>query len=237
MALTYKKTGVDISGIKSTHKGIGRIISSTHDKSVRHGFGHYAGIVRAQGRDIAVHTDGVGTKVLIAGMMKKYDTIGIDCMGMNVNDMICTGAAPVAFVDYIAANRNDSKIFLQIAKGLAKGAKISGTPIVGGETAIMPDMFAGKGFSFDLAGTVVGVSKTKPLLGNAIKSKDIIIIHSSGLHSNGYSLQESAQISKFSLKYKIAANGIGQRLQVFHWTVKELHTSSKKFPRGHLKMP
>ena len=77
MALTYKKTGVDISGIKSTHKGIGRIISSTHDKSVRHGFGHYAGIVRAQGRDIAVHTDGVGTKVLIAGMMKKYDTIGI----------------------------------------------------------------------------------------------------------------------------------------------------------------
>ena len=88
MALTYKKTGVDISGIKSTHKGIGRIISSTHDKSVRHGFGHYAGIVRAQGRDIAVHTDGVGTKVLIAGMMKKYDTIGIDCMGMNVNDMI-----------------------------------------------------------------------------------------------------------------------------------------------------
>ena len=108
MALTYKKTGVDISGIKSTHKGIGRIISSTHDKSVRHGFGHYAGIVRAQGRDIAVHTDGVGTKVLIAGMMKKYDTIGIDCMGMNVNDMICTGATPVAFVDYIAANRNDS---------------------------------------------------------------------------------------------------------------------------------
>ena len=73
MALTYKKTGVDISGIKSTHKGIGRIISSTHDKSVRHGFGHYAGIVRAQGRDIAVHTDGeLGT-----GMMKKYDTIGI----------------------------------------------------------------------------------------------------------------------------------------------------------------
>ena len=66
MALTYKKTGVDISGIKSSHKGIGRIISSTHDKSVKHGFGHYAGIVRAQGRDIAVHTDGVGTKVLIA---------------------------------------------------------------------------------------------------------------------------------------------------------------------------
>ena len=107
MALTYKKTGVDISGIKSTHKGIGRIISSTHDKSVRHGFGHYAGIVRAQGRDIAVHTDGVGTKVLIAGMMKKYDTIGIDCMGMNVNDMICTGATPVAFVDYESADSRD----------------------------------------------------------------------------------------------------------------------------------
>ena len=214
MALTYKKTGVDISGIKSSHKGIGRIISSTHDKSVKHGFGHYAGIVRAQGRDVAVHTDGVGTKVLIAGMMKKYDTIGIDCMGMNVNDMICTGATPIAFVDYIAANRNDSKIFLQIAKGLAKGAKISGTPIVGGETAIMPDMFAGRGFSFDLAGTVVGISKTKPLLGNAIKSKDVIIgVHSSGLHSNGYTLARKALLSKFSLKDKIRSKGtIGDAL-------------------------
>ena len=116
MTLTYKKTGVDISGIKSSHKGIGRIISSTHDKSVRHGFGHYAGIVRAQGRDIAVHTDGVGTKVLIAGMMKKYDTIGIDCMGMNVNDMICTGAAPVAFVDYIAAIVMIQRYFYRLPK-------------------------------------------------------------------------------------------------------------------------
>ena len=104
MTLTYKKTGVDISGIKSSHKGIGRIISSTHDKSVRHGFGHYAGIVRAQGTDIAVHTDGVGTKVLIAGMMKKYDTIGIDCMGMNVNDMICTGAMASQLIAHLYQN-------------------------------------------------------------------------------------------------------------------------------------
>ncbi|MDI1495497.1 MAG: phosphoribosylformylglycinamidine cyclo-ligase [Cenarchaeum symbiont of Oopsacas minuta] len=203
MTLTYKKTGVDISKIKSIHHSIGRIISSTHNKSVKHGFGHYAGIVKALGKNIAVHTDGVGTKVLIAGMMKKYDTIGIDCIAMNVNDIICTGAAPIAFVDYIAANRNDAKIFSQIATGLAKGAKMSGTPIVGGETAIMPDMFAGKGFMFDLAGTIVGTIKDKPLLGDATRRGDVIIgVNSSGLHSNGYTLARKALL-KFSLKDKI----------------------------------
>jgi len=215
MALTYKKAGVDISKIKKSHSKIGKIISQTHKvqkkAKIRHGFGHYAGIVEIPGGTlIASHTDGVGTKVLIANQMKKYDTVGIDCIAMNVNDIICIGATPISFVDYIAANKNNEKIFEKIMQGLAKGAKKSAVPIVGGETAIMPDMFSGKGFSFDLAGMVVGlVSKKQMVLGNSIKSGDIIMgAYSNGIHSNGYTLARKALLKKYSLKDKIKGVGI-----------------------------
>src|SRR3972149_6462302 len=125
MAITYKSAGVDVTKIKQSQAAIGKIISATH-------------------------TDGVGTKVMIANMMKKYDTVGIDCVAMNVNDIICVGATPISFVDFIAANKNDQKIFKKIVEGLAKGAKKAGVPIVGGETAIMPDLIAGKGFEYFL---------------------------------------------------------------------------------------
>ncbi len=220
MAITYKDVGVDISNIKKSQADIGRLISSTHNlqKKIKtmSGFGHYAGIVEINGgRLLATHTDGVGTKVIIAQMMKKYDTIGIDCIAMNVNDVICTGAVPVSFVDYIAANRNEPKIFSQIVQGLVKGAKKSLVPIVGGETAILPDLISGENFSFDLAGTVVGILNKKDLiLGGSIKSGDAIIgIKSSGLHSNGYSLARKVLLSKYSLKDKIKGLGrIGDAL-------------------------
>jgi len=159
---------------------------------------------------LAIHTDGVGTKVLIANKMKKYDTVGIDCIAMNVNDIICIGATPISFVDYIAANKNDQKIFKKIVEGLVKGAKKAGVPIVGGETAIMPDLFAGNGFSFDLAGMVVGLlSKKQMVLGKSIKKGDVIIgAKSSGLHSNGYTLARKALLSKYSLKSKIKGIGV-----------------------------
>ena len=175
------------------------------------GFGHYAGIVEiSDGTLLASHTDGVGTKVLISQMMKKYDTVGIDCIAMNVNDIICTGAVPISFVDYIAANRNDQAIFNQIVQGLVKGAKDAQVPIVGGETAILPDLISGKGFSFDLAGMVVGILKKREMvLGNKIKTGDIIIgINSSGLHSNGYSLARKVLLSKYSIREKIKGLGI-----------------------------
>jgi phosphoribosylformylglycinamidine cyclo-ligase len=214
MAITYKSAGIDVSKIKQSQAAIGKIISSTHNLSkkakIAHGFGHYAGIVEiADGKLLATHTDGVGTKVLIANSMKKYDTVGIDCVAMNVNDIICIGATPISFVDYIAANKNDQKIFKKIVEGLAKGAKKAAVPIVGGETAIMPDLFAGKGFSFDLAGMVVGIlSKKQMVLGNSIKSGDVIIgAKSTGLHSNGYSLARKVLLSKYSLKDKI--KGVG----------------------------
>jgi len=214
MAITYKKAGVDIAEIKKSQAAIGRIISSTHNMQkfakITHGFGHYAGVVQIPGgKLLATHTDGVGTKILIANMLKKYDTIGIDCIAMNVNDIICIGATPISFVDYIAANKNNQKIFKKVVQGLAKGAKKSQVPIVGGETAIMPDLFSGSGFAMDLAGTVVGVlSKKDMIFGKSIKSGEIIIgVKSSGLHSNGYTLARSVLLSKYKLNSRI--RGVG----------------------------
>ena len=214
MEITYKKAGVDISEIKKSQRAIGKLIESTHNlqkmAKMTHGFGHYAGIVEIPGgKLLATHTDGVGTKVIISNMLRKYDTIGIDCIAMNVNDIICIGATPISFVDYIAANKNDQNIFKQIVSGLVKGARKSAMPIVGGETAIMPDLISGKGFGFDLAGMVVGIlSKKEMVLGNKIKPNDVIIgIQSSGLHSNGYSLARKALLAKYSVKDDI--KGIG----------------------------
>ncbi len=215
MPLTYKKAGVDISKIKQSQNTIGKIIESTHklQKRVRivQGFGHYAGIVEIPGKTLlATHTDGVGTKVLIANMMKKFDTVGIDCVAMNVNDIICIGATPISFVDYIAVNKNDKAALKKIVQGLVKGAKKANVPIVGGETAIMPDVISGNHFSFDLAGMVVGMlTKKQMILGNKIKRGDVIIgVQSSGLHSNGYSLARKALLSKYSLQDRI--KGIGK---------------------------
>ena len=199
--ITYKSAGVDVSKIKKSQSAIGRIISSTHSGMVKSGFGHYAGLVGIHGgKYLATHTDGVGTKVIIANLLKKYDTIGIDCVAMNVNDIICIGARPISFVDYIAANKNNEKVFVEIAKGLADGAKKSGVPIVGGETAIMPDLFEEKKFAFDLAGMVAGlVDKNKIILGNKIRKGDRIIgIASTGIHSNGYSLARKVLLKKYS---------------------------------------
>ena len=215
MAITYKSAGVDIKKIKQSQAEIGKIIQSTHKlqkkAKITHGFGHYAGIVEIPGgKLLATHTDGVGTKVIISNMMKKYDTIGIDCIAMNVNDIICIGATPISFVDYIAANKNDTTIFKKIVQGLAKGAKKAGVAIVGGETAIMPDLFSGKGFSYDLSGMVTGIlSKKQLVLGKSIRSGDVIVgMKSTGLHSNGFSLARKALLSKYSINDKIKGVGV-----------------------------
>ena len=217
MGITYKDVGVDVDAIKESENSVGDILKDTHKgHPVVHGFGHYAGLVTLpDGMLLGTHTDGVGTKVLIATLMNKYDTVGIDCMAMNGNDIICVGATPTSFVDYIAANRNEPEIFSQIASGLAAGARQAAVPIVGGETAIMPDMFESDSFAFDLAGTITGVVNKKSLiLGERIQIGDTIVgATSSGLHSNGYTLARKVLLSKYSIHDKIpGSHTIGDAL-------------------------
>jgi phosphoribosylformylglycinamidine cyclo-ligase len=184
--MTYAKSGVDIfkeekaieklvSNIKHKRKGIGRPLG-----------GHYAGMIEFGEYALVLCTDGVGSKVEIASQIKKYDTVGIDCIAMNVNDAICVGAEPLAFVDYLAINNPDPKITNEIGRGLAKGAELSDISIIGGETASLPDIING----FDLAGTCLAyVEKDKIITGDKIIPGDIIIgLSSSGIHSNGYTL-------------------------------------------------
>jgi len=131
-------------------------------------------------------TDGVGSKVLIANAMKKWDTVGIDCIAMNVNDLYAIGAEPIAFVDYLAVEQVDPKRAGQLAIGLQRGAQLSNMTIVGGETASLPEIIKG----FDLAGTAIGVvDKDKIVTGEKIQVGDVLVgVPSDGLHSNGYTL-------------------------------------------------
>ncbi|HXG07777.1 MAG TPA: phosphoribosylformylglycinamidine cyclo-ligase [Nitrososphaera sp.] len=203
-SMTYRDAGVDVGKVRAAQESIVEIISATHKLplggKVVSGFGHYAGLIKMGSELIALHADGVGTKVLVAQLMSKFDTVGIDCVAMNVNDIICVGAQPVAFIDYIALRQPNELLLQEIARGLAEGARQSQMAIVGGETAIMPDIIAGDENAFDLAGMVMGVVKSKPVLGTAIKPGDVILgIESSGLHSNGYTLARKVLLSKYSV--------------------------------------
>ena len=216
VVLTYKKAGVDVRAIDSSLSAVGKSIASTHrlgPGKVLHGFGHYAGIVKMRrGPQLAFHVDGVGTKAVVASTLGKYGTVGIDCIAMNVNDIVCMGAIPLAFVDYIAANKNDRRAITQIATGLARGAKEANVPIVGGETAIMPGLVAGRKFAFDLAGAVVGHIPGRPIDGHAVRKGDVVIgVESSGLHSNGYTLARKA-LKGISYSRKVGRQSLGKAL-------------------------
>lgn len=186
---TYSDSGVDIKKENNIIKNISKELIFRRNgfgKCIQN-IGHYAGLIDCNYFILAITTDGVGSKLLISKEVNKYDTIGIDCIAMNVNDLIAIGAEPIAFVDYLAIENYESIIENEIGKGLNKGAEIANITIVGGETATLPDIIN----SFDLSGTCIGYIKNKEDIidGKKIKIDDIIIgIPSSGIHSNGYSL-------------------------------------------------
>lgn len=203
---TYKKAGVDVNEIRKGHRTISAILKKTKAERIVRGVGHYAGLVDlGDGKLLAIHTDGVGTKVLIAQLMSKFDTIGIDCIAMNVNDIICVGAEPLAFVDYIAMKKMDQSLVEELMKGLVKGAEEADVAIVGGETAVMPDVIDGVDEkAFDIAGTVVGLVKKGQLVdGSKLKVGDIVIgVESNGIHSNGLTLARKVLLQKYRLSEK-----------------------------------
>lgn len=153
--------------------------------------GHYAAVMRLDSRTgIALSTDGVGTKLLVAEELGRFDTVGIDCIAMNVNDIICVGAEPIAMLDYLAVEKADPEMCEQIGQGLARGAELAGIEIPGGELAQIGDLVKG----FDIAGACFGTVALDSIVdGSGVMPTDVVIgLPSSGIHSNGYTLARTA---------------------------------------------
>ena len=195
---TYAKAGVDIRREDRAIKGIISWVSKTFKfregkiGAVMRDVGTFANVVDIGEYALAITTDGVGSKVIVAQELDKYDTVGIDLVAMNVNDLICIGAEPISMVDYLAMERTEDRMAKDIAIGIYEGAKQADIAIVGGETASLPDIVHGcrPGAGFDLAGTAVGiVRKDRIITGEKIAVGDVVLaFESSGVHSNGLTL-------------------------------------------------
>ncbi|QCX33101.1 phosphoribosylformylglycinamidine cyclo-ligase [Caloramator sp. E03] len=189
--ITYEQSGVNI---KEGYRAVSyykEYAENTFIPGVINNIGSFAGMFELKGYKNPVlvsGTDGVGTKLDIAFRMRKYDTVGIDCVAMCVNDILCHGAAPLFFLDYIACGKLDANVAAEIVKGVSKGCIEAGCALIGGETAEMPGFY--RDGEYDIAGFAVGVvEKDKIIDGRNIKDGDVLIgIESSGIHSNGYSL-------------------------------------------------
>jgi phosphoribosylformylglycinamidine cyclo-ligase len=188
MVKSYAEAGVDIdakqrqvealvAALTFKRKGVGRPFG---------GIGAFTGSVSFGDHVLSLCTDSVGTKILVAAELGQWDTIGIDCVGMNANDMITAGIEPVAFVDYVAVDRYDADVARRIGVGLNRGAEMANLTIVGGEIAVVPEIVRG----YDLAGTCLGIAKRKDVVdGRRVRAGDVIIgVSSTGIHSNGLTL-------------------------------------------------
>ncbi|MHC3438034.1 phosphoribosylformylglycinamidine cyclo-ligase [Natrialbaceae archaeon A-gly3] len=180
--LTYADTGVDIEASEDATAALLEAFGS--DLTTE-----YAGLLDIGDRYLALATDGVGTKLLVAEAISDFSTIGIDCIAMNVNDLVAAGVEPVAFVDYLAIDEPDDDITNEIGEGLAVGLEKSGMTLLGGETAVMPEVVKG----FDLAGTCAGLAKKDEILEGEAEVGDVLVgFASNGIHSNGLTLARKA---------------------------------------------
>ena len=201
---TYAKAGVNIDKkssaieslvkeLKYKRKGIGQSVNIK---------GLFTSLIDFGDNYLTLCTDGVGTKILVAEELGIWDTIGIDCIAMNVNDTICVGAEPMSFVDYIAIDKPDDDLTKEVGKGLQKGAELSDMEIVGGEIAVLPELVKG----IDISGTCLGfVKKTDLITGQETKEGDVIVaLESSGIHSNGLTLARKVfENAGYSMKDKV----------------------------------
>lgn len=188
MKTTYKDAGVDIANADKFVERIKTMIGSTYTENVVAGVGGFAALYDIGDRYLAAGTDGVGTKLKLAQELNIHHTIGIDLVAMCVNDIICTGARPMFFLDYLATGKLDGTVGSQIVRGIVEGCRQAECALIGGETAEMPGMYTGG--EYDLAGFAVGdVEKSKIYDGKSVEPGHYIVgFESSGFHSNGYSL-------------------------------------------------
>ena len=191
-ALTYRAAGVDIDAGHAVVERIKPLVKRTFRPEVMGGLGGFGGLFDLSGKYrepvLVSGTDGVGTKLKLAQLLGRHDSIGIDLVGMCVNDVLVQGAEPLFFLDYFATGKLDVDTTVAVVGGIAKGCELAGCALIGGETAEMPDMYPPG--EYDLAGFTVGaVEKSQMLTGAAIIAGDVVLgVASSGPHSNGYSL-------------------------------------------------
>ena len=191
--ITYKDAGVDVERGYEAVKRMKQHVQKTFDANVLGGLGSFGGFYSIENEGLekpvlVAGTDGVGTKLKIAFLMDKHDTVGIDCVAMCVNDVVCQGARPLLFLDYLATGYLDPEKVESIVAGVAEGCRQAGCALIGGETAEMPGFYT-EG-EYDLAGFTVGiVDREKSISGEKVRPGDVLIgLASSGVHSNGYSL-------------------------------------------------
>ena len=237
--MTYQGSGVDTDRVVQSLADITKQLRQTwtipkgKTGSVRLDFGLFANVIEiGNNKGIAMTTDGVGSKVLVAQRMGKYDTIGIDCIAMNVNDLLCVGATPLAMVDYIAVQTLDPTCLGELAKGLTEGALRAGISIPGGEIAQVKDVIKSEadkdGEGFDLAGSAIGiVDLDRIIVGERVRAGDAIIgIESNGVHSNGLTLARKAigsDVSLYDKRFPELGRSLGEELlQPTHIYTKEI---------------
>ena len=215
--LTYKDAGVDTKEGERAVSLMKEHVKGTFNENVLTGLGSFGSLfsldVKGMSQPVLVSgTDGVGTKLKIAFMMDRHDTVGIDCVAMCVNDVLCQGAKPLFFLDYIATGKVKAEKIADIVKGIAEGCRQGGSALVGGETAEMPDFYSDG--EYDIAGFSVGVvDKDKIITGEKIAvGNKVIGIPSSGIHSNGYSLVRKVFFDKMDMKVTDYVEELGQTL-------------------------
>ena len=209
--VSYAQSGVSIDANDEMIEQIYNSVASTFNPRVMENKNGFAGLFRLDYDEklfkrnyknpvLVACTDGVGSKVQLAAMIKKYDTVGIDLVAMNVNDMLVQGAEPLFFLDYLGVHKLEPAVIAEMVKGIAAGCRIADCALLGGETAEMPDTYA-EG-DFDMAGFAVGVVERKKVItGKNVRVGDVILgLASSGLHSNGYTLVRNICFKKLKLK-------------------------------------
>jgi phosphoribosylformylglycinamidine cyclo-ligase len=202
--ITYKKSGVDIFAASAFKAKLKPIVRKSFRKEVLAdigGFGSFFGLDKNKYKEpvLVSSSDGVGTKLKIAELANKHDTVGIDAVAMNVNDILCTGAEPLFFLDYVAFTKAKESVLIDVVRGINQGCIESGCSLIGGETAQMPGMY--RAGEYDIAGFCVGVVERRNIInGDKIRPGNLVIgLESSGIHSNGYSLVRKV-FSKNELK-------------------------------------
>ncbi|MCC5904782.1 MAG: phosphoribosylformylglycinamidine cyclo-ligase [Balneolaceae bacterium] len=221
--ITYKDSGVDIQAGEELVNSIKDVVKATHNENVLSNIGGFGGLFSADFSSmknpvLVSSVDGVGTKLIVAFKMKKYDTVGQDLVNHCVNDIAVCGAQPLFFLDYFSTGKLEQQVGFDVIQGFAKACKENGVALIGGETAEMPDIY-NKG-EFDLAGTVVGVvDRDKLITGEGILKGDKLIgFKSTGLHTNGYSLARKVLFSEFDVndQPKELTQTVGEELLEVH---------------------